>query len=62
VISRRHGLKSIFIGIVMEPIEEFGFDGNNYMQRIEYDKILDRATYQNNLHHDCIMTASSMTC
>jgi hypothetical protein len=52
VISRRHGLKTMFIGVVGNPNEEQGFNGKIFLERIAEEKILARATYRNNFSND----------
>ncbi len=52
VVSRRHSLKTMFIGVVAEANAEHEFDGKIMMERIAEDKVLRRATYRNQFHFD----------
>jgi hypothetical protein len=40
LISRYHGLKTMFIGVVGNPNEEQGFNGKIFLERIAEEKIL----------------------
>jgi hypothetical protein len=52
VVSRRHSLKTMFIGVVAEANAEHEFDGKIMIERIAEDKVLRRATYRNQFHFD----------
>jgi hypothetical protein len=40
VISRCHGLKTMFIGVVGQPNKEQGFNGKIFLEKIAEEKIL----------------------
>ena len=52
VISRKHSIKTMFIGVVAEANAEREFDGKIFIERIAEDKVLRRATYRNHFHYD----------
>ena len=52
VVSRRHSLKTMFIGVVTDPVEQNGFDGKIYLERIADNSPLVRTSYREEFHHD----------
>ncbi len=52
VISQRHGLKTMFIAVVVEPNGNHQFDGKMYIKQVAEQRALARTTYRNNFHHD----------
>ena len=52
VISRKHSLKTMFIGVIAEPDENQQFDGKILIERVSKERELTRTTYRNNFHHD----------
>jgi len=52
VVSRRHSLKTMFIGVVTDPDEQNVFDGKIYLERIADSRHLMRTAYREEFHHD----------
>jgi hypothetical protein len=42
----------MFIGVVTDPVEQNGFDGKIYLERIAYRSPLVRTAYREEFHHD----------
>ena len=57
IVSRRHPVKVMYLGVVARPRENFDFDGRVYLERVSKKKVITKETTHTRFTDDVIMNA-----